>query len=97
MASATYRLKVPAFDLSWYEYINPKDNLPYVYLLMPGGGGKAKSGVKNQIMLSRCHYDIHSKEKEFQFLDGHLTDTEGLSALCNGISHGKIEVSCILY
>jgi hypothetical protein len=84
-----HRLKVPAFDLTFYEFYHHEQ--PEVFILMPGGGGSAKSGIKNQIMIAKCEYPGESGE-ELKLCEGFLTDTEDLSALCTGISYGTIEV-----
>jgi hypothetical protein len=86
MASA-HRLKVPAFDLSWYEFAHKEQ--PHVFLLMPGGGGSTKSGVKNQIILAKSEYPGGN---ELEFVDPYLTDSDGVMALCTGIAHGVIQV-----
>mmetsp|Transcript_30612 Transcript_30612/g.33447 ORF Transcript_30612/g.33447 Transcript_30612/m.33447 type:complete len:428 (-) Transcript_30612:87-1370(-) len=85
MASA-HRLKVPAFDLSWYEFAHKEQ--PHVFLLMPGGGGSTKSGVKNQIILAKSEYPGGN---ELEFVDPYLTDSDGVMALCTGIAHGVIQ------
>lgn len=86
--TSLHRLPVPAFDLVWYEIC--KDEKPYVFSLIPGGGGSAKSGVKNQIMIGKAEYP---GGVDFQLLDGHLTDADGLTSLCTGISTGVVQVS----
>ena len=87
MSVSTQRLTVPAFDLAWYEYAH-KGN-PHVFLLIPGGGGSTKSGVKNQIIIARCEYP---GGKDIEMLDSYFTDSDGLSGLCSGISAGAIQV-----
>lgn len=71
------RISVPAFDLSWYN-----DQ----YVLAPGGGGRAKTGVKNQIMIGN-----YTQEK-INIEQGFLTDTEERQIFLNGVSKGTILV-----
>jgi WD40 repeat protein len=72
------RLEVPSFDLTWGE-INGK-----AVALIPGGGGGFKSGVNNQIQFFKLG------EKQFELVsDGRfLTDVDGKSCLCSGITVG---------
>jgi hypothetical protein len=87
MTTSVKHLKVPAFDLTWYEII--QNDRPYVFVLIPGGGGSAKTGVKNQIMMGKAAYP---PGKEFEFEDSYLTDADGLTSLCTGVTYGVIEV-----
>lgn len=79
----TTRLRVPTFDLVWLE-----DDLEGIsYLLAPGGGGSARSGVRNQVQIIR-----RSSKYGFDLIGGIETDTEGRNFLCSGVSSGEILV-----
>ena len=75
------RLKVPSFDLSSCEQKGTS------YILIPGGGGSTKSGVKNQIQVAKV-----SGGKEPEFKDSYLTDTEDKTNLCSGLCSGSLKV-----
>lgn len=87
MSKSSLYLPAPAFGLTWFE--SGKDSLAYV--LMPGGGGSSKTGVKNQIMLASMNPGA-ALEEQVKLLDGHLTDTEKESNFCSGISYGMMFV-----
>ncbi len=81
------RIKVPSFDLAWCETRKSTEVNLENYLLLPGGGGSTKSGVKNQIIIAQ--YKNLDNKQEISFCDSHLTDTEKRNSLCSGISFGK--------
>lgn len=81
--SKVFRINVPAFGLSWSSH--PEDSASNI-LLLPGGGGSTRSGVKNQIIIASL------SEDKIDFKPIHLTDTEKRSSLCSGISLGFVEV-----
>jgi WD40 repeat protein len=76
------RLTVPSFDLSW---LTIDDMTGEAYVLIPGGGGSTKSGVKNQIQIGRV---IDNAKGGFELLKSYETDTEGKSVLCSGVAVG---------
>lgn len=76
------RLIVPSFDLAWLQFSNKSS-----YLLVPGGGGSTKSGVKNVIQILKI-----SEKLDFQSCQNYSTDTDSLSCLCSAISIGVIKV-----
>lgn len=81
-----FRLKVPAYNLTWHETPSLSENdLSKYHLLLPGGGGSTKSGVKNQIMIGG--YSDKGKV-DVDFKDGFMTDTEKRSSLCSGVATG---------
>ena len=75
------RLKIPTFDLSWLLYRDVG------YILMSGGGGSAKSCVKNQILVER-----HSGGHKFEVSNGFFTDEGARLGLCSGVSVGHLKV-----
>jgi WD40 repeat protein len=84
MSSTLHRIQVPSFDLHWFDEI-PEGVHNYIFL--PGGGGSAKTGVKNQIMVAE--YQDEDKA-QIQFRESCFTDTETRSSLCSGISSGSL-------
>jgi hypothetical protein len=96
MAAKYYRLKVPAFDLTWYSGADK-----HFYLLLPGGGGNTKSGVKNQIMIAKYRSNATTSSfatrDDIVFNTSHLTDSESVAGLCNGMHIGRIMVSFLLF
>jgi hypothetical protein len=52
MTARYTKLEVPSFDMKWVQY---RDRY---FMFIPGGGGSAKSGLKNIIQV----YEILSKE-----------------------------------
>eukprot|EP01036_Dinobryon_divergens_P025196 gene25196-33722_t len=87
------RLSVPSFDLTWIEINNS------FYVLVPGGGGSLKSGVKNQIQVGRANSKTNNTKLDIDFLDGFKTDSPEKSRLCSGICVGillGIKVVCTL-
>lgn len=101
MSSIAYsRLPVPVFSLSWFNSSNDKD-ADISHVLLPGGGGSTKSGIKNQVMI----YSLdEKKEKESGafdpalFTDGllEIAGKEHVSSLCVDITRGYIFV-CFLF
>lgn len=88
MAATFQRLKVPSFDLTWLQC---KDD---AFVLIPGGGGSTKSGVKNQIQIAKAN-----KSGELVFIESYMTDSNDKSSLCSGIHCGilqKRNVVCAL-
>lgn len=58
MSVSYSRLPVPVFNLSWVS--STEENEPdRSHILLPGGGGSTKSGIKNQVMI----YSINEKKK----------------------------------
>lgn len=88
--NSEYYLPAPAFGLAWYE----SSTSPLAYILMPGGGGSSKTGVKNQVMLASLNPEA-KQQAQVQLLSGFLTDTEDRSNFCSGISYGTILVSTL--
>jgi hypothetical protein len=92
VSSKYYRLKVPAFDLTWYEGENDR-----YYILLPGGGGSTKSGVKNQVMVakyrSRATTSSFTTHDDIVFEESFLTDSSEVAGLCNGLNIGTVLVS----
>ena len=89
MKSNFHRLTVPSFDLTLLSSSSSKDSSKFIsnYLLIPGGGGSVRSGVKNQIQIAQL-----SKQCDILFQDSFKTDSESASYLCSGISNGTINV-----
>ncbi len=75
------RLVVPSFDLAWFEFKSLQ------YLLSPGGGGSAKSGVQNQIQILPISLDVGSIT-----VNSYLSDADLSSKLCSGTCCGVINV-----
>lgn len=82
--SQVHRIPVPSFDLHWYDAI-PEGISNYI--LLPGGGGSAKTGVKNQIMVGEYQDD---ESNQVQFRTSCFTDTDTRSSLCSGLSSGSL-------
>eukprot|EP01031_Cornospumella_fuschlensis_P038836 gene38836-47232_t len=90
MTTSLY-LPAPAFGLSWYE--DGEDG--NVFVLMPGGGGSGKTGVKNQIMIS----EVDQAGAQVKLTNGFLTDSESRNNFVSGISSGRllnVDVACAL-
>lgn len=78
-----HKLTAPSFDLCWLTF--PDDES---FLLMPGGGGSAKSGIINQIQIARL-----GKSCILETLPPFKTDgSDGKSNLCNCIGSGTLQV-----
>lgn len=78
------RLEVPSFGLAW---LNIDDSTGESVVLIPGGGGSTKSGVKNQIQIG--HYITGDSTGGFEFLKSFETDMkDGKSVLCSGVAVG---------
>lgn len=86
MTTSLY-LPAPGFGLCWYEDSEDEN----VFVLMPGGGGSGKTGVKNQIMIS----EIDQAGAQVKLTNGFLTDSESRNNFVSGISSGSLLVSCI--
>ena len=69
------RLTAPTFDLCWSK---PKDGDDII--LIPGGGGASKTGVKNLIHIANLSV------KGFEFQESIKTDTDTKSNLCSSIT-----------
>lgn len=85
------RLEVPSFGLAW---LNIDDSTGESFILIPGGGGSTKSGVRNQIQIGR---NIVGDRGGFEFLKSYETDVDGKSVLCSGVAVGicmGIQVVC---
>lgn len=76
------RLEVPSFGLVW---LTLDDSTEDAFVLIPGGGGSTKSGVKNQIQIGRV---IDDKIGGIKFLKRFETDVDGKSVLCSGVAVG---------
>lgn len=87
--SSLHRIKVPTFDLLWHDCLPEAEEN---YLLLPGGGGSAKTGVKNQIIVAE--YKGGSKDN-VNLRTSCFTDTETRSTLCSGISTGSVKVNLL--
>ena len=77
------RLDVPSFGLVW---LNLDDDTGDSVVLIPGGGGSTKSGVKNQIQIGR--YIVGDSRGGFAFLKSFETDVNDKSILCSGVAVG---------
>lgn len=82
--STLHRIPVPSFDLYWHDSI-PEGTSNYI--LLPGGGGSAKTGVKNQIMVGEYQDD---DKQQIHFHESCFTDTDDRSNLCSGLSTGSL-------
>ena len=76
------RLEVPSVGLVWLQ---TDESTGESFVLIPGGGGSTKSGVKNQIQIGRT---IKNKIGGFEFLKKFETDIDGKSVLCSGVAVG---------
>ena len=85
--STLTRLAVPSFDLVWVNLNDGKEPL----LLIPGGGGSTKSGVKNQIQVAR--YD---GSRGFAMMESFMTDVEDKSNFCSAIATGILDGKAIV-
>ena len=79
-------LKVPTFDLDWLTIPIDNDNDEHA-ILLPGGGGSTKSGVKNQVQIIR---ETSKGSDKYAVAQGLETDSDISSSLCSGISTGEI-------
>ena len=77
------RLRVPAFDLTWIQL--SKDE-PASHVVVAGGGGSAKSGVKNSLLVMQQDVVTGS----FTNVQSFQTDTPTKSVLCSGVASGFI-------
>ena len=87
------RLEVPSFGLAW---LNLDDSTGDSLVLIPGGGGSTKSGVRNQIQIGR--YLLGDSRGGFEFLKSYETDVDDKSILCSGVAVGTCmgtKVVCI--
>ena len=89
--NTTY-LSVPIFDLDWFTLPIENDN-DYNGLLLSGGGGSTKSGVKNQIQIMR---EISKDSDKYEAIQQLETDNEKNSSLCSGVSSGEINSHSII-
>lgn len=85
-------LKVPTFDLDWLTIPIDNDNDENV-ILLPGGGGSTKSGVKNQVQIMR---EITKGGDKYALVQSLETDNDNSSSLCSGISTGEINSHTII-
>jgi hypothetical protein len=76
------RLEVPSFGLVWLTIDDTRGD---AFVLIPGGGGSTKSGVKNQIQIGRI---IDDKIGGIKFMKRFETDVDGKSVLCSGVAVG---------
>ena len=87
--TSTTRISVPAFDLAWLHLSDSTS-----FLLLVGGGGSAKTGVKNSIQIAKVG------EKGLEVIQAYDTDINGKSCLCSSICTGIINgkaVVCVGY
>ena len=89
--NTTY-LSVPIFDLDWLTVPIENDN-DYNGLLLSGGGGSTKSGVKNQIQIMR---EISKGGDKYEAVQQLETDSDSNSSLCSGVSSGEINSHSII-
>jgi hypothetical protein len=80
-----HRLSVPSFDLKWCSLFEDSN-----LLLLCGGGGGTKSGVKNQLQIVRI-----IDPSKIEVVTSYITDDETTRRLCCGVATGKIGV-CML-
>lgn len=80
------RIAVPSFDLAWLECEED------VYVLIPGGGGSTKSGVKNQIQIAK----VSKGGTAFEFIESFKTDTDDKTSLCSGIYCGTFQKQAVV-
>lgn len=80
------RLKIPTFDLAWVKYSD------IAFVLMSGGGGSAKSGVKNQVLVQR-----HGGGHKFELVNGYFTDEGSRLGLCSGVAVGYLKVLIVAF
>ena len=80
------RIPIPTFDMTWVQ-ISPEHR----FIVLPGGGGSAKSGVKNQLLIAK--YNLAG---EYEFLDGFMTDLPSRSLLCSGVATGIIQTHVVI-
>ncbi len=85
MAEFSY-IKVPTFDLC---FIQLTENGPASHVIFAGGGGSAKTGVKNQLVVAKRNY----ADGRFQCIQFFETDSKERSVLCSGVYSGFINVS----
>jgi len=82
-------LRVPTFDLSWLVFPSAGES----FVLLAGGGGSAKSGVRNQIQIAgkggkgALHFDV---------VDHVETDTAEKSSLCSALVTGDLHDSVVV-
>ena len=85
--STLNRLAVPSFDLVWINVNDGKEPL----VLIPGGGGSTKSGVKNQIQVAK-----YEGTQGFTMLRSFMTDVDDKSNLCSAIATGILDGRAII-
>eukprot|EP01039_Chlorochromonas_danica_P005965 gene5965-6569_t len=102
--TSPYYLPAPAFGLTWFQPVekekeenrDPLSSPSTAYVLMPGGGGSAKTGVKNQIMIASMNSKA-KRQDQVKLVDGFITDTEDKRDFGCGIAQGTILNRCVLY
>jgi hypothetical protein len=75
------RLPVPSFDLAWLKFEDK------TFVLIPGGGGSTKSGVKNQIQIAKL-----GEESKLDFVQSYNTNTADNANFCSGVNTGLLQV-----
>ena len=85
--STVTRLSVPSFDLVWVTLMDGKEPM----VLIPGGGGSTKSGVKNQIQVAK-----YEGARGFTLMKSFMTDAADKSNLCSAIATGILEGKAIV-
>lgn len=83
------RLRVPAFDLTWIQLL--PDTEPS-HVVLAGGGGSAKSGVKNQLVVMQQD-SVSGSFLNTQSLE---TDTPTKSVLCSGVASGFLNGEAVV-
>ena len=85
----TVHLEVPTFDLQWFRPAGSDENL----ILLAGGGGNTKSGVKNKLQFAKEITDQKTKKSSYKIIDHVSTDCDDSEMnLCSGVSVGNIDV-----
>lgn len=98
--TSPYYLPAPAFGLTWFQPVenekeenrDPLSSPSTAFVLMPGGGGNAKTGVKNQIMIASMNCKA-KRQDQVKLVEGFITDTEDKRDFGCGIAQGTILVS----
>ena len=83
-----HRINAPSFGLSWIS----GGKIGEGYVLVAGGGGSTKSGVKNQIQLING-----DGSRPFSISESFETDNNGESRLCSNILCEWMHVIFLLY
>ena len=89
------RLKIPSFDLVCCDDSFADTKKQGSYILIPGGGGGTRSGVKNQIQIAATSLEPEKHGYNLQYLASCFTDAENEKSgkLCSGVNYGSLHVS----